>query len=75
MQLEPRIYKRLLKDECVSAGEKAVTKNQKTEEEICDWQDSQLRPTLVSLKVNHYCQAVLNVLTKANAILKYLNDL
>ena len=63
------------KDERVRAGEKAVTKNQKTGEEICDGPDTELRPTLMSLKVNHYCQVVLTVLIKANAILKCLNDL
>ena len=32
-------------------------------------------PTLISLKVNHYCRVVLTTLIKANAILKCLNDL
>ena len=50
-------------------------KHKKTGEEICDGPDTQLRPTLMSLKVNHYCQVALTVLIKANAILKCLNDL
>ena len=66
-----------IKKTSVSVREKKLlrTKNQKTGEEICDGPDTQLRPTLMSLKVNHYCQVVLTVLIKANAILKCLNDL
>ena len=38
---------------------KAVPKSAKTGEEICDGPDTQMRPTIISLKINYCCRAVL----------------
>ena len=51
-----------------------VPKNQETGEEICGGQDTQLRPTIMSLKINKCYRVVLTTLIKANVLLKRLND-